>query len=438
MTLIAVGMNHRSAPLSLLERASSGLTDGPAALTRLTKSESVDEALLLATCNRIEVYADARTFHGAVAAVGELLAAATGQPIGELVDSLYVHHDAAAVTHLFAVASGLDSMLVGESEIVGQLRDAVREAEATRTLGSALGPAVQDALRVAKKVRNDTNLSTLGMSLVDHALTLVPGSWTGRRALVVGAGATGSVAAAALTRLGAHVTVVNRTRAAADHLASRHGANAADFGQLAGLLADVEVAVFATSAQTTLVDASSVAGALTPGRTLYLLDLALPRDVDPGVGDVDGAELIDLERLRLSLADAPEGQRWDQARAIVADEVDRYLAKVRSQSVTPTVVALRDWANEVAAAEMQRLRRRLVGADEATLAEVETGISRVVDKLLHAPTVRIQELARGGDTTDYATALRTLFDLGPTAGAVSRPTDLGQAATEPRHDPRES
>ena len=448
MSVLVVGLSHRSAPVEVLERVAVGAPEVPKLLDALLHSEHVGEAVLLSTCNRIEVCAVVDAFHGGLADVSAVLSRHSGMPIPELTEHLYVHYAGAAVQHLFAVAAGLDSMVVGEAQILGQLRGAYAAADGAGTVGRALHELFQQALRVGKRVHARTGIDTAGASVVSEALSdaagALGGALAGRRAVLVGAGAMGALAAAHLRRAGAaEVVVLNRSVERAEHLAATtaaHGtpARAGGLDRLAAELPDADLLVACTGAIGTVVD-RAVVEAATAGRgdrPLAVCDLGLPRDVDPAVGALPGVALVDLVALQRRLAGGERGAAVAAAQDLVADEAQAYLAAQRSAEVTPTVTALRRRASEVIDAELLRLDGRLPGLEGRVRDEVGATVRRVVDKLLHAPTVQVKRLAEGPDGNSYAEALRALFELDPqttTAVAVQRSGDV-LAALEVREE----
>jgi glutamyl-tRNA reductase len=420
MTILVVGLSHRSAPVSLLERTVVAVDDIPGFTARVAGAEHVAEAIVVSTCNRVEVYAVVDRFHGGVAALSELLAERAGLPLEDLTPHLYVHYDERAVQHLFTVVCGLDSMVVGEGQILGQVRLALRDAQDQGTTGKHLGGLFQEALRVGKRAHTETSIDRAGSALVSRALDLaveVLGPVSQRRVLLVGAGAMSGLAAATLQRAGvADLTVVNRTADRADRLALRVGGRSRPFTDLASALAEADLVVSCTGAVGHVVTAEMFAAATRdrgtgPDRPQVLLDLALPRDVDPVVATVPGVTLIDLERLGALLADDDSAADVAAVRAIVAGEVALHVAARAVDQVEPTVVALRRRAADVVSAELARLDARVPDLDPAVRAEVAQAVHRTVDKLLHEPTVRIKELAADGDAMAYAEALHALFDL---------------------------
>nr|WP_205705638.1 glutamyl-tRNA reductase [Kineococcus indalonis] len=427
---MVVGLSHRTAALEVLERASFDAAAASRAVSELTASPHVEEAFVLSTCNRVEVYCDVTRFHGAVAAVGEALARRIGVPLDELGDQLYVHYEDAGVEHLFRVACGLDSMAVGEAQILGQLRGALRDLHETDRGGGALDRLLQTALRVGKRAHSETSLDSAGASLVDASLARaeqVVGPVAGRRAVVVGAGAMSALVATTLGRAGVEVVVANRTPERAQRLAAAVGGRAAGLDALRAEVAAADLVVSCTGAVGHVLDVAVVASALLdrPQRPLFLADLALPRDIDPDVATLPGAHLVDLEGLGADLAGTAVADDLRAVRTIVTEEVAAYAASLRVADVAPTVVALRAQARHVVDTEMRRLAGR-VELDDAARAEVDRAVHRIVEKLLHTPTVRVKELAEAPGGAGYAAALRALFDL-EVAGAAGTGQRVGEA-----------
>jgi glutamyl-tRNA reductase len=426
VSLLAIGLSHRSAPVELLERSALG-SDGIAKLlTALADAEHVDEVMVLATCNRLEVHAEVRKFHGGVQDVSERLAEHTGVPLETLSEHLYVHYEDRAVQHLFAVAAGLDSMVVGEQQILGQLRVALGNARAEHTVGRSLSPLVDQALRVGKRAHSETGIDRAGRSLVSVAIDLAAqslGDLTGRRAVVVGAGSMSSLAATGLRDRGvADLVIVNRTPERAERLAASVAGRVVPFAGLEAAVADADVVVSCTGAVGMMVPASALDG--RGERPMVALDLALPRDIDPAARSLPGVTIVDLEALHTVLEGAEVAADVEAVRRIVTDEVGRYLARQRAGRVAPTVAALRARAQQVVDAELTRLLGRLPDADERTTREVRHAVERVVDKLLHTPTVRVKELAETSGGDSYAEVLRELFALDASSTEVVGRADV--------------
>jgi glutamyl-tRNA reductase len=430
VNVLAVGMSHRTAGVRELERVTVPSADLGKVLDEMLRCPDVTEAVLLSTCNRVEVYAVVETFHGGLSDLTGVLARHAGLDPADLGRTLYVHYSAAAVEHLFTVAAGLDSMVVGEPQILGQLRSAYTAATSAGTVGSALHEVVQQALRVGKRVHAETDIDHVGASVVGVAVAdaeRVLGGLAGRRALVVGAGSMGGLTAAALRRAGigevviANRTPVNGARLAGTLAAEGVSASATGLTDLAARFAAADIVVACTGATDVVVPTALVRAGLAgrePGRPLVVCDLGLPRDVEAGVAELPGVTLVDLDTLGERLAGTPAGRDAGRAGEILADEVRGYLAAQRSAAVTPTVTALRRRAADVVDAELLRLDSRLPGLDESVRGELAKTVRRVVDKLLHTPTVRVKQLASGPNGADYADALRELFALDPQAAAL--------------------
>jgi glutamyl-tRNA reductase len=423
MSLLAIGLSHRSTPVELLERV---VLDGDSIaklLADLVASENVDEAMVLATCNRLEVHAEVRKFHGGVQEVSEQLAAHTGVDLETLTEHLYVHYEDRAVQHVFAVAAGLDSMVIGEQQILGQLRTALKVARAEHTVGRAVGSVVDSALRVGKRAHSETGIDRAGRSLVSVGVGLAEqalGGLSGRSAVVIGAGSMSSLAATELRGRGVgSLTVLNRTLAHGERLASQVDGHALPLSDLSGAIATADLIVSCTGSVGTVIDATALSD--RDGRPVFVLDLAVPRDVDPAAAMLADVTIADLDSLGAVLEGAEVAADVEAVRRIVTEEVGGYLAKQRADRVAPTVVALRARAQQVVDAELTRLLGRLPDADEQTTRELRATLGRVVDKLLHAPTVRVKELAEAPGGDSYADALRELFALDPSATeAVAR------------------
>ncbi|MEU6681163.1 glutamyl-tRNA reductase [Streptomyces sp. NPDC046853] len=578
MSLLVVGLSHRSAPVSVLERAALAADAQAKLLQDTLAAEPAAEAAVLATCNRIELYADVDKFHAGVAELSTLLAQHSGVGLEELTPYLYVHYEDRAVHHLFSVACGLDSMVVGEGQILGQIKDTLARAQELHTAGRLLNDLFQQALRVGKRAHSETGIDRAGQSLVTFGLEQLAGrepveTWVkGKRALVIGAGSMSSLAAATLARAGIEeVVVANRTLERAHRLAeiltagaTGTVARAVPMDEVAAELTRADVAVSCTGATGLVLTGEAVAasvadragapvavgapaprvpatgsaassapydtdtapdtdeacplglsgdGAAVPrgvgfsvmgedavagmdaatleqhaawvdnapaarrhdpqsetdtitalaaavaatGRVpelrrrpslvetgnvlLALLDLAMPRDIDAAVHRIEGVRLVDIESLADASADAPMADDVEQVRAIVSDEVAAFGAAQRAAHITPTVVALRTMAADVVASEIARLDGRLPGLDQKERAEITQTVRRVVDKLLHAPTVRVKQLAGEPGGAGYADALRTLFDLDPqTVAAVSRADKINESTDQtdqnaPQSDP---
>jgi glutamyl-tRNA reductase len=419
MSVLVVGISHQTAPVEVLERLALD-RDGVAMLVGdVAHCEHVTEATVLATCNRIEIYSDVDRFHGSVEEISRLLCERAGQSTEKVLPHLYVHYDDGAVSHLFHVSAGLDSMVVGDGQILGQTREALRLGQELGTVGPALNVLFQQALRVGKRSHAETDIDRAAPSMVSAALDeAVPGGrLDGLRVLVVGAGSMATLAVATAVRLGAAETaVVNRTEGNAERLAHEYDARSLPMSALATELASTDILISCTGSAGVVVPLSMLhvarAGA---GHPLTIIDLALPHDVDPAVADLPGVSLFGLARLADEVNEGEGATDVAAVREIVAQEIAAFLAARRSATVTPTVVALRTMATGIVDGEMERLLARLPELDPDVRAEVEHAVRRVADKLLHQPTVRVKELANETGAVSYAAALAELFSLDPDA-----------------------
>jgi len=352
--------------------------------------------------------------------VSGVLGRHAGLPMIELTEHLYVHYAGSAVQHLFAVAAGLDSMVIGEAQILGQLRAAYAAADTAGTVGRTLHELSQQALRVGKRVHTETEIGSAGRSLVTAAYELLEadlGPIAGRRLLVLGAGSMAGLAARTAAAAGARVTCVNRTYERAQRLAATIGAQARPLAELTAALGEADLVVACTGARDVFLDAEQLRHTPVVG----IVDLALPADVSTDVVERD-VVLVNLARLVANQPDHASRGQVEAARRLVAGEVNDFLGLRRAAQVAPTVVALRTMASEVVSSELARLDGRAPELTHRERDEVHRTVRRVVDKLLHQPTVRVQELASDPESLDYAAALRELFALDPqTVAAVMLP-----------------
>ena len=429
MNLLCVGASYRTADVATLERLAITPAELPGLLQRLVDQPYVGEAVVVSTCNRVEVYAAVSGFHGGLGDVCNVLAAHSGIGASELAGYLYVHYDEASVRHLFRVSTGLDSMVVGEAQILGQLRDAYHAATDADSAGRLLHELMQQALRVGKRAHAETGIDKAGQSVVTAALDMAEAqlsSLDGRSALVVGAGAMGALAVATLTRAGVGpLRITNRNRERADRLAEAYGATAVAFDDLPAALAEADIVITATASAEPVLSRALLAAAAP----LVVLDLAVPRDVAPDAGDLDGVAVIDIEGLAAGRRALPASAETAAVEQIVAGEVETFLGWLRGTDIAPTVAALRTRADDVVTAELRKLTARRPEFTEEQRADVSRTLHRVVQQLLHSPTVRVRQLAAepGGD--QYAALLRQLFDLDvPLATQVDAVPEIGEKA----------
>jgi len=440
-------LSHRSVPLDLLERMAIGEPRIPKALGDLLGREFVSEAVLLSTCHRVEAYVVAERYHGAAQDVRNFLSELAFVAPEEFSDHLYTYTDETAAAHLFSVASGLDSLVLGESQILGQVRDAWDRARMEGAAGPRLSALFRHALEVGKRARTETAIGH-GITSLAHAAVAMAGERLGpsgplsggqgpsgplsggqgpsgplsggqgalpeRRVIVLGAGEMGEGMVSALTKVG-DLVVVNRTFEKAAALAARVGARAVPFDQLPDALADADLLLSSTGGPGVVVEEADLAviQARRPDRPLLVIDLGMPRNIDPAVGDLPGVTLLDLADLR-AFVDAGLDKRRKEVvgvRGLVSDELVRYTADLAAREVVPTVTALRHQAEAVRLSELERHRSRLAGLDDRQTEAVESLTRAIVAKLLHEPTVRLKDAAGSPKGERLSGALRDLFDL---------------------------
>jgi len=419
LSVVVVGLNHRTVPLDLLERMTVPASRLPKALADLTSREHVTEAVVLSTCNRIEVYVFAEKFHGAYQDIRNFFAEASHMAPEEFSDHLTSLYDGDAARHLFSVASGLDSAVLGEHEILGQVRKSWETASTEGAVGPVLNPLFRHALEVGKRVRTETAISRNITSVSQAAVAMATerlGGLEGRQVLVVGAGEMGEGLARALHGGGvAGIRVANRTWDRAVEVAGRLGGEPVRLDDLPHHLAEVDMLLTSTGASAVILEHGDLASVVGErhGRELLVVDIAVPRDVDPAAGEIDGLTLLDMDDLR----EFAEAGIWERQRevtavqAIVDAELDRYVDESTARSVAPLVSSLRARGDLVRSGELQRLSTRLGDLDDRQRDAVEALAAGIVGKLLHEPTVRMKDAAGTARGERLAEALRDLFDL---------------------------
>ncbi|MDR7087901.1 glutamyl-tRNA reductase [Aeromicrobium panaciterrae] len=423
MSVLVVGMSHKSAPLEVLEKVALDPTASIKLSQLVLETPFVTESVVVSTCNRVEIYVEAERFHGAVEEVSRLLAEHADLGRDEFVRHVYVHFDEAAVAHIFGVAAGMDSMILGESQILGQVRDALLTAQTESTVGPALNALFQQALRIGKRGHAETGIDRLAPSIVTASFAAAGDIVDARdtRFLIAGAGTMAKLAVRTLVDRGVdadQIAVANRTYERAQDLSIESGVRAVRWEDLDDELAAADVLISCTGANGVVFDRPRIEAA---GRPQVLIDLALPRDIDGGVRDIDGVSLIDLVVLSKLTENAELAADVKQVRSIVEDEVRTFLVAKAASQVTPTVVALRTMATDVVDAEVARIEARLPNLTADELASVRQALRRVADKLIHTPTVRVQQLVDGTGSLTYAEALADLFALDQAAvDAVTR------------------
>lgn len=419
MSIVVVGLNHKNVPLEILERMTIQKTDLPKALADLTSREHVTEAVVLSTCNRIEVYAFAEKFHGGYEDIRNFLAEITHVAPEEFSDYLTGLYDVDAVRHLFAVASGLDSVVLGENEILGQVRLAWEAAAEESTVGPVLNPMFRHALQVGKRVRTETEISQKTTSVSQAAVAMAEqrlGGLSDRRVLIVGTGKMGEGLARALNGGGvSEILVANRTWEKAVQVADRLQGKPVELNELPKYLAEIDVLLTSTGASSVILEHGDLNDVMRErsDRELLVVDIAVPRDVDPAAGEIDGVTLLDMDDLRAFAEEGIQARRREitGVQAIIDDELDSYADESTARSVAPLVAGLRDRATEITESEFSRFASKLEGMDESQRKVVESLVTGVVGKLLHEPTVRMKDAAGTARGERLAEALRDLFNL---------------------------
>ncbi len=438
MSLVVVGLNHHTAPVGLLERMTVSASGLPKALHDLIGREHLAEAVLLATCNRIEVYARTTRFHDGVDDVRHFLAETSGVAPDALSEQLYTYHDEAAVAHLFGVASGLDSMIIGEGEILGQVRDAWISAEREESAGGLLSRVFRQAVEVGKRARTETAIGRHAVSVSSAAVQMAAdrlGSLEGRRVLLLGAGDVGEGMAVALSGAGVgEIVVANRSRARGSELAARVGGRAVPLDDVLDALVSCDVLLASSGAPGTLVARSDMEEVMRrrDGRALLIVDVAVPRDVDPGVGQVFGVMLLDIDDLKALGEQSLQARRAEvgRVRVIITDELERFRTERSAREVAPLVSALREHLEELRLMELSRHDRKLSALDPDARDLVDQVTRGLLNKILHEPTVRLKDAAGSALGEGYADAVAALFAL-PDDDALAAPGSPTGSPTEP-------
>lgn len=423
--MVVVGLNHKTAPISLLERLAINEERLPKALHQLATAEHVVEGAILSTCNRIEVYAVVSKYHAGAQDIRNFLAEFCHVELDDFVDHLYTYHDESAVRHLFRVGAGIDSMVVGESEILGQVRRSYLKADEEGLISRILGAAFRQALRVGKKVRTETEIGrnpvSVSSAAVDLARRAFPATGLkGKKVAIVGAGKMGRLAARALADAGAtELTVVNRTAEKAENLAEIFDATAVPFELLEETIADSDILICSTTAPETIVEAASLERAIGPrgeDRPLFIVDIAVPRDVDPAAAEITGVVLRDIDDLK-GVVEANLGSRLDEVTKVedlIADEVDHFVKWERSTEYAPTAASLVSKMDGLRKAELDRIAAQIESMTPEQRDAIDHMTRRLISKMLHTPLAKSRNAASSKQGYLYLTTLRELFELDDT------------------------
>lgn len=419
MSLVVVGLNHRTVPVEILERMAVPATELPKALHSLVQSENLAEVVVLSTCNRTEIYARSTRFHPAVQDVLDFLTSLSSSDPIDFAEHVYTYHDEAAVAHLFGVAAGVDSMIIGEGEILGQVREAWLIAEHEGTTGQMLSRVFRQAVKVGKRSRTETAIGRNAVSISSAAVAVAAerlGTLAGRTVLVLGAGDVGEGMAIALAGAGVgDVVVANRTPARAIVLAKRVGGRSIGLEAVPAALEVADVLLASTAATDVLLARDEIEAVMRrrDGRALLVVDVAVPRDIDPGVGEIFGVTLLDIDDLR-GFAEQSLAQRRQEVvnvRRVITDELERYRLERSVREIAPLITALRVRGEDVRLGELERFRSRLGALDPETREAIEALSKGIVNKLLHDPTVVVKDAAGTARGELYADALAALFEL---------------------------
>lgn len=417
MSVLVVGLNYRGVPLDLLERFAFDQASLPKGLRQLLDHEAVHEGVILSTCNRTEVYALVGGFHSGVAALRQFLGEFHHVAPEEFADRVYALYEEDAVRHLFGVASGIDSMVVGEPQILAQVREAFRVAGEESACGPVLSALFRQGIRVGRRARSETGIARSAATFAMAGATLARealGELRGRTVLIVGAGKMSDLAARTLVREGVRVLVANRTAGRAEAVAVRIGGEAVSMADLGGALAHADAVLASTGSAEPVITRDMVAAAMEqrPDRRLVLLDLAVPRDVEPLAGTVDNVTLRDLDDLRDAVAPGAEQMReLERVRGIVAEEVPKFIAWQRAHHLAPLIAALQERADSVRIAELRRAAARLGDLTDEQRETIDKLTRALVSKLLHGPVTSVKRSAGSTDGEALARALRELFSL---------------------------
>ncbi len=418
MSIVVIGINHRTSPVDLLEKMTIADSAMPKALHNLSVRDDIREVVVLSTCNRTEVYAVAERFHGAYDDIRDFFCETSGLTSDEVTPHLFSQHDDAAISHLFEVAAGLDSAVLGEVEVIGQVRDAWERAMAEGVSRSSLNLLFRYALEVGKRARTETGISRSTASVSHAAVEMahdILGTLEGKHVLVIGAGEMGEGVATALSREGAgSVAVVNRTASRGEALADKVGARLSQFDNLEAEVAAADVIVSCTGSGSAVLTASTVrtarVGVDTP---LLVVDIALPRDVESSVGDINGVTLRDLDHLKewANRGMEKRAAEVDQVRSIVGEETERFVLEQAQRQAAPLISQLREAVDAIRTAEIERLSGRMADFTEEQRETVETITRGIVAKLLHNPSVSLREAAGSAQGERLSAAVRDLFNL---------------------------
>jgi len=421
MNVIVVGMNHKTAPLEIRERLTFACGDGVRPLEELLKTAAVREAFYLSTCNRVEVLARADDMDGAIARVKDFILLHGNLGPAELEKCLYVYCGSDAVRHLFRVASSLDSMVMGEPQILGQMKDAYRDCVEQKASGIILNKLLHHAFRTAKRVRSETAIANNAVSVSFAAVEMakkILGSLEGRTVLLVGAGEMSELAARHLLNNGAgKIIVANRTYARAVQVAEDIQGIPVGFDLLEEKLQEADIVISSTGAAGYVITPAMIQAALRrrKNRLLFLIDIAVPRDVDPEAGRIDNVYLFNIDDLQGVVDDNLKNRlrEAEKAEAIVGEEVRRFAEWYNTLEVVPTIVSLREKVEAIMRSEMEKSTSWLKALGEEERKNIEILTTQIINKILHDPVTGLKEESQSNGAMPYVAAIRKLFRLAP-------------------------
>jgi glutamyl-tRNA reductase len=421
MNIVLIGMNHKTAPLEIRERLAFSCGEGLDPLREILKGPQVMEALYLATCNRVEVLANTLEVSEAVDSVKGFILSQGNLAPGEMEKCLYVHCGSDAVRHLFRVASSLDSMVMGEPQILGQVKDAYRQCVASKASGVILNRLLHQAFRVAKRVRSETAIAQNAVSVSFAAVELakkILGHLQGRTILLIGAGEMSELAARHLIRHGAErIIVANRTYARAVRLAEEFHGFPVDFEHLEEKLQEVDIVISSTGAAGYVITREMIQAALRrrKNRLLFLIDIAVPRDIDPAAGGVDNVYLYNIDDLQAVVDENIRGRlgEAEKAERIIDDEVVKFSEWLNTLEVVPTIVSLREKAEAIMKDELEKTLAGMRHLADGEKKNIEILASSIVKKILHDPITGLKEESQNGSAIPFVAVMRRLFKLDP-------------------------
>lgn len=447
--IVVVGLSHKTAPIGVRERLALDRDSVPALLEQAVRLPQIGEAALLSTCNRVELYAAPRArrgengvtssldLDGTAHAAAQLLASVGGEAVAP---HLVARTGDAALAHAFRVAASLDSLVVGEPQILGQVKEAIAIAQAARALGPTLARALDSAVRVGKRVRAETQIGAGQVSIATVAVDLarqIFGELDGKRAMLLGAGEMAEGAAKLVARGGAKLIIVNRSAARAAALATELGAEARTLDALEATLAEVDIVIASTASPSHLVtvDVAKRVMRARRGKSLFFVDIAVPRDVEPAVHKLDNVYLYDVDDLSRLVADSVSGRaaEAEKAQRIVAIELEAFDAWVKTRSIKPAIVALRARTRAVLLGELERsLKGRLRHLPPSDRDALSAMLEAATNKLLHGPTTQLKSMAASPRSAEIVAALREVFDLPDDAtsaadGEITAPGEVDEA-----------